>query len=726
MNFRHPIVCVGGNKTFVFGDVYSRFYRAASRRSLFLAIACGLIFSGSLANQTASLAQDKGKTNGTGATTAKKQIGKSKSSNSVPANKLPGKFPAPGLEGGSGWLNTSGEITLKELRGKVVLLDFWTYCCINCMHILPDLAYLEKKYSNELVVIGVHSGKFRNEKETDNIRQAIQRYEIKHPVVNDSSLALWRKYQISTWPTIVVIDPDGNFCGMLAGEGNRKNLELAIDRLVTYHKAKGTLNQSPLHFSLESKKAAPTPLRYPGKIIADESGGRLFISDSNHNRIVVADLNGKVLHVIGSGAIGDQDGSFSEARFDHPQGMDLVGNLLYVADTENHSIRTVDMATRQVKTIAGTGKQGPLRSAGGPPLTTALSSPWDLKKIGNKLFIAMAGPHQIWVLENNSVRPHAGSGHEDVINGPLRSSALAQPSGLTTDGSSLYVVDSEGSAVRKVPLDSNGRVTTLVGTSDLPDGRSLFEFGDTDGTGKQVRLQHPLGIAYREGQLYVADSYNHKIKIIDIENKTARTFLGTGKAGNKNDVVEFSEPAGLTFAGKKLYVADTNNHVIRVVDLTTKSVSNLELIGLEPPTPTPDAEDLGGPKPQEVKSQTVDSEAPLQFNVSLQIPEGFKLNPIQDPSYRLSAVGAQSLIAKEHLNRDEDLKPDDQGAISIQVPLAAKTGNGTFRLNLTYTICSEDGNGGVCQLKAMSWVIPVTVKPGADQRSIALPIQESR
>ncbi|MDB5387519.1 MAG: ykuV [Planctomycetaceae bacterium] len=646
-----------------------------------------------------------------------------KPSGPIPTNQFPGKFAAPGLDGGAAWLNTSGEITIKELRGKIVLLDFWTYCCINCMHILPDLAYLEKKFPNELVVIGVHSAKFFNEKDTDNIRRAILRYEIKHPVINDPNLTLWNKFSVSSWPTMVVIDPEGKVCGTLQGEGNRKNLEFAIERLIAYHKAKGTLDQTPLHFNLESeKKAEPTALRFPGKIVADEASRRLFISDSNHNRIVVADLEGKVLDVIGSGTIGRQDGSFAEAQFDHPQGMDFHGNVLYVADTENHSIRAIDFATKQVKTIAGNGKHGALRGIGGSALSTALSSPWDLKKIGSKLFIAMAGPHQIWVLDNNSIRPYAGSGREDVTNGALRSAALAQPSGITTDGTFLYVVDSEGSAVRKIPLDPSGKVTTIVGTSDLPQGRCLFEYGDIDGTGNQARLQHPLGIVFHKGLLYVADSYNHKIKIVDLEKKSIKTFLGTGKPGAKNDNVEFSEPAGLTFAGEKLYVADTNNHQIRVVDFQLKTVSNLELKGLEPPKPISASDSGSGTSPKELPAQTVASNGHLQFDISLQIPEGFKLNPAQDPIWQLKAEGEQTLVSKEQLNQRDELKPQ-QGLVSIKVPLAAKSGSGKFKLNFTYTICSQESQGGVCQLKLATWIIPVTVKEGASQKSIALEIE---
>ncbi len=653
---------------------------------------------------------------------AKEADGEDKDPAGGPDNPFPKRFDAPGLEGGKGWLNTSGEITLKDLRGKIVLLDFWTYCCINCMHVLPDLAYLEKKYDKEIVVIGVHSAKFDNEKDSENIRGAILRYEIEHPVVNDANMTIWRKFGVHSWPTLVLIDPEGKYCGYVSGEGNRVILEEVINKLIAYHKAKGTLDETPVKFDLESQKSAATPLRFPGKLLADEAGQRLFISDSNHNRIVIADLTGKVQNIIGSGAIGNQDGSFDKAQFDHPQGMELDGNLLYVADTENHTIREIDLAHQTVKTIAGTGEQARDRVPRGKPLETAISSPWDLKKVNGKLYIAMAGPHQIWVYEGpDSIRVHAGSGREDIINGSLSESALAQPSGMATDGKFLYVVDSEGSAVRKISIDPKGEVTTLVGTSDLAQGRCLFEFGDKDGIGDEARLQHPLGIAHHDGKLYVADSYNHKLKIVDISKKSSKAFLGTGKPGTQDEPAELSEPAGLSVAGNKLYIADTNNHLIRVYDLATKKTSTLELVGLKAPAPTAAAEAAGGPQPTAVAAQTVTAGEHLKFEVAVKLPDGFKFNKLAPATYRLQAEGDQTLVSKEKLDQKEEVQPDTD-KISIQVPLAAKDGTGKYRLTVSYSYC-RDGKGGVCKFKTVAWIIPVTLAEKADKEVVKLNVE---
>ncbi|HEX8527460.1 MAG TPA: thioredoxin-like domain-containing protein, partial [Allosphingosinicella sp.] len=338
----------------------------------------------------------------------------------APENPFPKRNPAPGLEGGVGWLNTSGPITLDDLRGKVVLIDFWTYCCINCMHVLPDLEYLEEKFPEELVVIGVHSAKFDNEKESEAIREAILRYEIAHPVVNDANMLVWRKFGAHAWPTLVLIDPEGNYCGYVSGEGNRDVLEEAIERVIAYHGAKGTLDRTPVRFDLERFKAEPTPLRYPGKVLADAASNRLFVTDSNHNRIAVTTFDGRLLDVIGSGRIGRADGGYAEAAFDHPQGLALDGDTLYVADTENHLIRKVDLTTKRVSTLAGTGEQAAFREKGGSLKDSSLNSPWALLVHDGTLYIAMAGSHQIWShrLGSDRIEVFAGSGREDILNGP--------------------------------------------------------------------------------------------------------------------------------------------------------------------------------------------------------------------------------------------------------------------------------------------------------------------
>ncbi|MFK7776937.1 MAG: thioredoxin-like domain-containing protein [Gimesia sp.] len=642
--------------------------------------------------------------------------------NVIEKNPFPNRPKAPSLDGGEEWLNTAGEITLKDLRGKIVLIDFWTYCCINCMHVLPDLAYLEKKYPNELVVIGCHSAKFENEKDTDNIRRAIQRYEIKHPVINDANMTVWRKYGVNAWPSMVLIDPEGNYCGHLSGEGNREVLVKVLDRLVAYHRAKGTLDETPVHFELESKKLKPTPLKFPGKLLADIPNQRLFISDSNHNRIVITGLDGKLIDVIGSGQIGKKDGGYKTASFDHPQGMALVGNTLYVADTENHMIRTIDLAKKQVQTLAGTGKQARFRSPGGKLREAALNSPWALAEINGVLYICMAGPHQIWShkIGSDKIGVYAGSGREDITNGSLEASAFAQTSDITVDGDIFYVVDSEGSSVRKVDTKKK-KVTTIAGTSDLERGRSLFEFGDKDGIGKNSRLQHPLGVLFDNGRLFVADTYNHKLKTIDLKTNEVKTFLGTGTDGNALNPVEFSEPSGLALVGDRLFVADTNNHRICVVNLKNNKVSEFKVQGLTPPTLPKQSDDSFAAisdKAVSVGSQSVAAGQKFTIAITPKLPAEFKLAPLAPVKYSFKSIGnapATSFKGKGKV---------DGKQIVLELP-ALQQPKGTYVLNLRFAYC-RDGVGGLCKQHTAQWEVPLQTVAGGKTKQIVLPLDLSQ
>lgn len=484
---------------------------------------------------------------------------------------------APELPQNSPWLNTEKPLSVKQLKGRVVILDFWTYCCINCLHILPTLKYLEQKYKDSLTVIGVHSAKFYNEKETENIRQAILRYDIEHPVLVDSGFRVWQEYAVRAWPTLMVIDPEGYVIGYVSGEGDRDVLDELIQKLIHQHQEKGTINFQELNITLEKqRKPLITPLAFPGKVLATQAG--LFIADSGHHRIVISSLDGEILHLIGTGQSGLTDGSFDEAQFFAPQGMtfDEENQILYVADTENHALRRVDLKRQVVETIAGTGEQSRnIRPHAGAGRETALNSPWDLQKVGNTLFIAMAGSHQIWEmdLETGIVRTYAGTGAEACVDGELSESAFAQPSGITTDGQELYIADSEVSSIRAVGLVEPRQVRTVCGSGDL------FGFGDVDAQGFDVRLQHCLGVEYAQNYLWVADTYNHKIKLVNPHTGNCQTLLGDGSVGlqdGQGKNTRFSEPSGLSIIGSHLFIADTNNHAIRRVDFDTLTVITLQ------------------------------------------------------------------------------------------------------------------------------------------------------
>ena len=616
---------------------------------------------------------------------------------------------APELKGGRGWLNTDRPLSLAALKGKVVLLDFWTYGCINCMHIIPDLKKLEKKYPNELVVIGVHSAKFENEKDTENIRRIVLRYEIEHPIVNDADFKIWQSYAVNAWPTRYLIDPAGYIIGKLSGEGGYEALDKAIADSIAEFRKRGELNEAPLKLLLERAKVGDLPLAFPGKIVADQKSGRLFIADSDHNRIVIAKLDGTLLETIGTGTHGAQDGSFQQATFFRPQGMVLDDENLYVADTENHLIRQIDLKSKTVKTIAGTGAQSHQHGEAGPARSIALNSPWDLQLVQRTLYIAMAGPHQIWKLDldKQEVSTFAGSGREARVDGSVDEAGFAQPSALATDEKTLYVSDAEANIIRAINLGA-GKVRTLV-------GGNLFDFGDQDGSGNDVRLQHPLGLALWNDKLLIADTYNHKIKLLDPAARSVKSFAGTGKPGQADGArPSFYEPGGLAVAGDKLFVADTNNHAIRIVDLKTKETKTLPIKGLQPPAVDQDATNSeAAPNAEEIKlplQRLRAGEATISINIEL--PAGYHLNPTAPQHYKISTEdGAKSLQISE-----PDAARSTKGLqLPIRVPIkASPAGAAELRASFTFVYCRED-NTGTCRIKTLAWRVPVEVvnDPGA-------------
>lgn len=625
--------------------------------------------------------------------------------------------PVPELPGDLEWLNTSGPLTWRDLRGKFVLLDFWTYCCINCMHVIPELKKLEAKYPKELVVIGVHSAKFLEEKDSQNITQAILRYGIEHPVINDSDMLVWRRFGVNAWPTLVLIDPEGFVVWAQSGETTFETLDAVLAPAIAFYEKKGLLDRSPVHFATESSRSARTPLRFPGKILADAAGQRLLIADSAHHRIVVARLDGEVQAVIGDGEPGLRDGDWSEARFRSPQGMALLADRLLVADTENHAIREIDFATKTVRTVAGTGTQRrrPPVMRMGPALQTELSSPWDLCVVGDWVYIAMAGCHQIWRMDAALTRigPYAGNAREDIVDGPLLPpspyalgfASFAQPSGLATDGEWLFVADSEGSSIRAVPLQPRGEVRTIVGTSRLLVSR-LFTFGDRDGPPDQVLLQHPIGLCYAEGFLYVADTYNNKIKRIDPRKGVTVTVAGDGQAGQTDDPPRFDEPAGISSAGSLLFVADTNNHTIRVLQLQpTVKVTTLTLKGLEPPERVEKKSSYFNDQ-MSFQRQPVVKLRPasvIKLRIAFDFPAGFGLNPNVPTDIVIQPL------------RNQEAEPADQqqllrvspGEAPLEVSLTDLGSNVTaLRIVCTYYWC-EKSRRGLCRIGTVGWMVPL-------------------
>ncbi|MCB9793719.1 MAG: DUF255 domain-containing protein [Alphaproteobacteria bacterium] len=481
------------------------------------------------------------------------------------------------------WLH-GGPYSLEQLKGNVVVLDFWTYCCINCMHVLPELKAVEARFAGQPVaVIGVHSAKFEAERDRENVARAARRHGVQHPVLLDASHTIWSQYAVKSWPTLMILDATGRIAWQQSGEVDAKTLSREVQRLLDEADQQGILADTPA-WTRPTPEPLTGPLAFPGKVEAwpnagDQARGaepfteatRLYVSDTGHHRVLelalTLDAEGwpraERLRAWGDGEPGLVDGL--APRFHGPQGLSRDGDFLWVADTENHAIRVIDLDTGEVRTAAGTGQLG--RGRRQDPRRPALRSPWDVAAIDNMLFVAMAGTHQIWLLDQKTgrVSPYIGSGAEAHVDGEPDQAALAQPSGLCLVGRYLFWADSETSSIRLLDL-AEGKVGTVC-------GQGLFDFGDVDGVGQAIRLQHPLGVTFADNALYVADTFNHKVKRIALNPRIEATTLAGG------EVEVLCEPGGLAALGDFLIVADTNNHRLRVVRRADGAVRDLQGLG---------------------------------------------------------------------------------------------------------------------------------------------------
>ncbi len=486
-----------------------------------------------------------------------------------------GLRPAPELDRpGLAWFNVDRPLALSDLRGRLVILDFWTICCVNCINVQPTLRRIMAAFPTDSVcVIGIHSPKFPAERDSAAVSHALTRYDIRHPIVHDPDLDLWHAYGVSGWPTLVFIAPDGKVLGDLPGEPDGDKLLCGIGRMVRDCR-QTTSVPSPLPCREPGATAAGAGgteprLRYPTAIkplppsAGADADGRLWAcADSGHHQVVLLADDGREVRRFGCGLPGFIDLGSADSAFNGPQGLVCDSRFIYVADTGNHAIRKIEIATGVVSTVAGTGMRGGVLQRTLPAHEVALASVWDLALRGPRLFFSNAGTHQVGAIDLGSgmLEVMAGTGLEDLVDGPARAAQLAQPSALALNGAAtrLYFVDSETSAVRALDLDHGGHVRTLAGAG-------LFEFGHVNGALAMARFQHCLGIDWWRGRLVVADSYNGVLRVIDplagqVSDLGERTFASVDGAFSCN------EPSGVAVAGPdRLLVADTNNH--RLVEL---------------------------------------------------------------------------------------------------------------------------------------------------------------
>lgn len=593
----------------------------------------------------------------------------------APAPRRRARVRAPELIGKGGWLNTGGkDLTLADLRGRITILDFWTFCCVNCLHVLDELRELEEKHRDTVVIVGVHSPKFVHEAEHSAVVDAVERYGVHHPVLDDPELATWKQYAVRAWPTLVVIDPEGYVVAQHAGEGHAHAIAKLVEELEAEHEAKGTLRRG------DGPYVAPEPvagdLRFPGKALVLPSGNLLVSDTTRHQLVELAPDGESVVRRIGGGERGFGPDAFSE-----PQGLALLPDgSVVVADTVNHALRRFDPATGAVETVAGTGRQWWQGSpTSGPALDVDLSSPWDVAWWQGRVWIAMAGVHQLWTWdpESDTVAVAAGTTNEGLHDGPAAEAWFAQPSGLAATEDRLWIADSETSALRYVHPEGEGgyAISTAVGSG-------LFDFGHRDGDAAQALLQHPLGVtALPDGSVAVCDTYNHALRRYDPATGQVTTLA-----------TDLREPSDAVLVGDDIVVVESARHRLTRLRLPEEAVR------------------VDAVAHRTQRAATEVAPGTLRLDIVFQAPSGQKLDTRYGPSTRLlvSSTPPELLTAGDgagtDLFRELALNPDlTEGVLHVSAMAAS---------------CDDDPENEypACHVHQQDWGVPLTITPGGATR----------
>jgi len=572
---------------------------------------------------------------------------------------------------GRGWLNTGGKsYALRDFRGKALLLDFWTFCCVNCLHVLDELRPLEAEFADVLVTVGVHSPKFEHEADPAALAAAVERYAVHHPVLDDPELTTWQAFAVRAWPTLVVVDPEGYVVHVAAGEGHAEALRRVIAEVVAVHEAKGTLHRGDGPHVPPA--AADTVLRFPGKAVLTPDGTLLVANTARHSLVELAADGETVLRVIGEG------------QFNEPGGLALlpspvaarVGYDVVVADTVHHQLRGVRLADGDVRVVAGTGQQWRDGETDGPATKIDLSSPWDVAwwEPADGVVIAMAGNHTLGVFDPvaDTVRRLAGTTVEGLHDGPVDEAFFAQPSGLAVDGDRLWVADAETSALRWVSAD------LLVHTAI---GAGLFDFGHRDGPAGEALLQHPLGVAVLpDHSVAIADTYNGAIRRYDPIRDEVSTLA-----------VDVAEPSDIVVVDGELVVVVSAAH------------------RLERPIPPGAAAQLvAGPAHQVTRPPVELAPGEVTLSVVFQPPPGQKLDERYGPSTRVQVTSSPPDLIRSGAGADTDLER--------ALVLNGNVGHGVLHVVAQAASCDVEGDHPACRLTRQDWGVPVRLVAGGANR----------
>lgn len=586
---------------------------------------------------------------------------------------------APRLQGRA-WLNTGGRaLSLDELRGKIVLLDFWTFCCINCLHVLDELRDLEHQYADVLVIIGVHSPKFAHEANPEALAAAVERYGVHHPVLDDPDLQTWQQYAVRAWPTLVVIDPEGYVVAQHSGEGHAHALEVLVAELVSKHQANGTLHRGDGPYV--PPRPQPSTLRFPAKavVLPDNT---FLVADAGHHALSHLGADAEtLLRRIGSGQRGLVDGAPGVAQLNEPNGLCLlpnevaadVGYDVVVADTVNHSLRGVRLDDGSTTTVAGNGAQW----MQGDPLPrqadarTPLSSPWDVvwHPGWGEVAVAMAGIHQIWSFDPRTctLTVRGGTTNEGLVDGDALQAWFAQPSGLAVDGTTLWLADSETSSLRRI---TNDVVHTEV-------GQGLFDFGLVDGGRAEARMQHPLGCAVLpDGSVAVADTYNGAVRRYDPQTRELSTLV-TGLA----------EPSDVVVEGEHLVVVESTAHRLTRVRLPEV------------------AQRMQGDAQRTHRPATQLAAGAVDVVVTFTPPAGQHLDERYGPATHLVVSASPPQLLLYGAGSGPELMR--------HVVLDESVGSGVLHVSVRAASCDDEGEHPACHIHQQDWGVPVELAVGA-------------
>jgi thiol-disulfide isomerase/thioredoxin len=583
---------------------------------------------------------------------------------------------APELSGDV-WLNTGGKrLDLAGLRGRIVLLDFWTSGCVNCLHVLDELRPLEAEFADVLVTIGVHSPKFLHEGEPAAIEAAVRRYGVSHPVLNDPDLKTWQQYAVKAWPTLVVVDPQGYVVHVAAGEGHAEALRRVIAEEVATHETKGTLRRGGSPYVPAEEQ--PAELRFPSKAVVTAEG-RILVADTAHHSVVEFASDGEtVIRRFGSGARGAVDGAFDVAGFAEPSGLTLLpaetaeraGYHLLVADTAAHLLRGIDLVSGEVSTVAGTARQWRNGETDGAAREIDLTSPWDVAwwEPAGGVVVAMAGNHTLSLFDpvQGTISRFAGTTVEGLRDGALAEAFFAQTSGFAVQGNRLWLADAETSALRWI---EDGEVHTAVGTD-------LFSFGHRDGEAADALLQHPLGVAaLPDGTIAIADTYNGAIRRYDPESRKVAT-IADGLA----------EPSGLLVTDDSLYVVESAAHRLHALPLSSDS-----------------SQHVAGDAHAVRRPPSVLAPGEVELSVVFTPPPGEKLDDRYGPSTRLEISASPPELLVEGGGSGTDL--------TRTIKLAAGRAEGVLQVVAQAASCADGAEHPVCRVTRQDWGVPVRLEP---------------